>query len=176
MSDVALGALAVGHLLGDPAAPARVVVYGTFECLHCRRAWPTLRALAEDPTADVAVEWRHFAPAGAFPNAVSTALAAEAAAAQGDASGDAFWAMHEALMAAPSPFWPERVDALAAALGLDVRRLHRDAGSDAVRARVEAQRAAAAADGVRGTPTALLDGARLDLDDFDGLREQVQAR
>ncbi|HEY0780147.1 MAG TPA: thioredoxin domain-containing protein [Gemmatirosa sp.] len=186
---------AVGHLLGDPDAPARVVVYGTFECLHCRRAWPALRALADDPAAGVAVEWRHFAPPGAFPNAAGAALAAEAAARQerrgarrtsapatsgaatsGPTPDGAYWAVHEVLMTAPAPLWPERVDEFAAALGLDVPRLRRDAASDAVRARVEAQRAAALADGVRGTPTAFLDGARLDLDDFEGLREQVQRR
>ena len=176
----------IGHLLGAPHAPARVVVYGTFECLHCRRAWPALRALAEESAGRVAVEWRHFAPAGAFPNATGAALAAEAAGAQerratgqsgkrGGADG-AYWAMHEALMTAPSPFWPERVDRLAAALGLDVGQLRRDAASDTVRARVEAQREAAVADGVRGTPTALLDGMRLDLDDLDGLAEHVAAR
>jgi len=161
------GTPAVGRLLGNPAAPARVVAYGTFECLHCRRAWPALRALAADPGAGIAVEWRHFAPAGAFPNATNAALVAEAAAEQGDAPDGAYWAMHEALMAAPAPLWPERVDRIAAALGLDVARLHRGAASEAVRARVDAQRAAAGADGVRGTPAAFLDGAPLDLDDLD---------
>ncbi|GJG85420.1 hypothetical protein tb265_06010 [Gemmatimonadetes bacterium T265] len=175
---MAAGAPAVvGRLLGDPGARARVVAYGTFECLHCRRAWPALRALADDPSAGVAVEWRHFAPAGAFPNAAGAARAAEAAALQdgpcGRASDGAYWAMHDALMAAPSPLWPERVDGVAAALGLDLARLHRDAASDAVRARVDAQRAAALADGVRGTPAAFLDGARVDLDDLESFRDQI---
>ncbi len=169
----------IGHLLGDPDAPARVVVYGTFECLHCRRAWPGLRALAEDPAGGVALEWRHFAPAGAFPNATGAALAAEAAGLQERVDGRpldaAFWEMYEALMAAPSPLWPERVDGVAAALGLDVPALHRGTASDAARARVEAQRAAALADGVRGVPTAFLHGARVDLDDLDALREQARA-
>lgn len=177
---------AVGHLLGAPDAPTRVVVYGTFECLHCRRAWPALRALAEDVPGRVAVEWRHFAPGGAFPNAAGAALAAEAAGMQerrsegrrpGQRTADgAYWAMHEALMTAPSPFWPERVDELAAALGLDVHALHRAMASAPVRARVEAQRAAALADGVRGTPAAFVDGVRLDLDDLDRLPEHVLAR
>jgi len=168
------GGAPVGHLFGAADAPLRVVAYGTFECLHCRRAWPALRALAADSSAGVAVEWRHFAPAGAFPNATRAALAAEAAAAaQEDAPDGAYWAMHEALMAAPSPLWPERVDGVAAALGLDVAELRAAAASPAVRARVEAQRAAAAADGVRGTPTAFLRGARLDLSDVDALRGQV---
>lgn len=136
-----------GHLLGDPAARRRVVAYGTFECLHCRRAWPALRALAADPS-----------------------LLVEAAAEQG-----AYWALHEALMDAPTPLWPERVEGVARALGLDLARLRRDAASDAVAARVEAQRLAAAADGVRGTPAAFLAGARLELGDVETLRGQVAA-
>lgn len=181
-SSPATSAPPVGHLLGDPAAPRRVVAYGTFECLHCRRAWPVLRALAADPALGVAVEWRHFAPAGAFPNATGAALAAEAAAAQADAfggasgaSGSTYWALHEALMAAPTPLWPERVEGIARALGLDAGRLRVGAASSAARARVEAQRLAAVGDGVRGTPAAFLDGARLDLDDVNALREQVTA-
>ena len=162
---------AVGHLLGDPSAARRVVAYGTFECLHCRRAWPALGALAAEPALGVAVEWRHFAPPGAFPNAAATAHLAEAAAEQG-----AYWALHEALMAAPTPLWPERVEGVARALGLDAARLAADARSDAVRARVEAQRLAAVADGVRGTPAAFLDGVRLDLNDVDELRGQVAPR
>ncbi len=145
----------IGRVAGAADAPATLVVYGTYECLDCRRRWPALRALAEAGRARV--EWRHYAPPGAFPNAGRAAAAAEAAGEQG-----AFWAMHEALMAAPAPLWPETLTGVAAALGLDTEQFARDLRGSAVRARLDAQEAVARDDAVRGTPTLFLerDGAR----------------
>jgi protein-disulfide isomerase len=170
-------AAGTGHLLGAAHARATVVVFGTYECLHCRRAWPAVRALADDGLARV--EWRHFAPPGAFPFAASQAAAAEAAGAHG-----AFWAVHEALLDAPAPLGPATVDrvldAAAAGFGLDAGALRADAASPAARARVAAQQAAAVALGVRGTPAAFLlrDGhapAPLDARDDGALRAAVTA-
>ena len=162
----------IGHTLGPVDAPLALVVYGTYECLHCRRAWPALRALAEDGVARVT--WRHFAPPGAFPNASAAASAAEAAAEQG-----AFWALHEALMVAPTPIWPESAVAHAVALGLDAARLAHDVADATVRARVARQTTEAVAHGVRGTPTVLqlVEGeapARLDARDPDALAEALR--
>lgn len=164
---------AVGRRYGRGDAPATLVVYGTYECLHCRRAWPALRALADAGRAQV--EWRHFAPPGAFPNAGGAAAAAEAAGEQGT-----FWAMHEALLAAPAPLWPEALPGHAAALGLDPARLVADLRGAAVQGRVAAQEAAAVAHGVRGTPTVLLarpdaDPVRLDARDPDALGAALAA-
>lgn len=165
--------LDVGHRLGPDEAAATLVVYGTYECLHCRRAWPALRALVTAPGARVALEWRHYAPPGAFPNATSAAAAAEAAAEQGR-----FWSMHEALMAAPAPIWPEALAGHAAALGLDLARYAGALQGETVHARLAAQTEAALAQGVRGTPTVLLvrEGAeplRLDASDPDALGDAV---
>ena len=145
--------LGAGHALGPAGAPATVLAFGTYECLHCRRAWPALRALADEGLARV--EWRHFAPPGAFPLAAAQAAAAEAAALH-----DAFWPVHEALLDAPAPLGPGTVDrvlaAAAAGFGLDAGRLRADAASAAVRARVDGHQAAGVALGVRGTPAAFL--------------------
>lgn len=65
---------------------------------------------------------------------------------------------------------------MAAALGLNVAQLQADAASELVRARVEAQRAAALADGVRGTPAAFVGDTPLDLRDTDTLRDQITRR
>lgn len=164
-------AAAIGHRLGAPDAPHRLVVWGTYECLHCRRAWPTVRALVEEGAGRLAVEWRHFAPPGAFPHAGAVAAVAEAAAGQG-----AFWPMHEALLAAPAPLPPGLLPAIGVALGLDAGRLAADAGGDAVRARLAAQGADAVARGVTGTPTVALDGAVLPRTwDLEALAAAVRA-
>ena len=163
-----------GHRLGAADAVATLVVYGTYECLHCRRAWPALRALASDGT--VAVEWRHFAPPGAFPNAPVAAAAAEAAAQQGG-----FWRMHEALLVARTPIWPESVRLLAETLDLDVLRFVRDLDAPETMARVVALQAQGSAAGVRGTPSVRLEiggapvGGWLDVHDTDALRAEVRS-
>jgi protein-disulfide isomerase len=166
-----------GHALGPAGAAATVLAFGTYECLHCRRAWPALRELADAGLARV--EWRHFAPPGAFPLAAAQAAAAEAAALHG-----AFWPVHEALLDAPAPLGPATVDrvlaAAAAGFGLDGGRLRADAASPAVRARVDRHQAAGLALGVQGTPAAfLVAGAGpprpLDARDEDALRAAVHA-
>lgn len=162
-----------GHALGPAGVPATLLVFGTYECLHCRRAWPALRALVSEGAARVV--WHHYAPPGAFPYANAAAVAAEAAAEQG-----AFWAAHDALMAAHAPLWPEAASAAVAARVPDVARWHAALGSDAVRARVAAQRDAAVALGVRGTPAVFLRAGGgpaepLDALDDDLRRERVLA-
>lgn len=162
-----------GHALGPADAPATLHVFGTYECLHCRLAWPALRALADEGRARVV--WHHFAPPGAFPHAGAASAAAEAAAEQG-----AFWAAHDALMQAPAPLWPEAaVGAVAPHVG-DVARWRLAMQGDAARARLAAQRDAAVALGVRGTPSVFLltpaGPDRLDpadLDDADALRARL---
>jgi protein-disulfide isomerase len=166
-----------GHRLGPDDAPATVLLFGTYECLHCRRAWPAVRALADAGLARV--EWRHFAPPGAFPHAAAQAGAAEAAAAHG-----AFWAVHEALLDAPAPLGPATVDrvlaAAAAGFGLDAARLRADARSPVVLSRVAAHHDAGIALGVRATPSAFLvrhgrPPEPLDARDVDALRARVAA-
>jgi protein-disulfide isomerase len=138
-----------GHALGPADAPATLHVFGTYECLHCRLAWPALRALADEGAARVV--WHHFAPPGAFPHAAAAAAAAEGAAEQG-----AFWAAHDALMGAPAPLWPEAATRAVAPHAPDVAAWRRAMPGDRVRARLAAQRDAAAALGVRGTPSVFL--------------------
>jgi protein-disulfide isomerase len=136
-----------------------------------------VRALADEGLARV--EWRHFAPPGAFPYAATQAAAAEAAGAHG-----AFWAVHEALLDAPAPVGPATLDAVlaaaAAGFGVDAGQLHAAARSPAVRARVDAAQATGVALGVRGTPAAFLvrDGHApepLDARDDAALRAAVTA-
>jgi protein-disulfide isomerase len=163
---------AAGHALGPADAPATLHVFGTYECLHCRLAWPALRALADEGEARVV--WHHFAPPGAFPHAAAAAAAAEGAAEQG-----AFWAAHDALMAASAPLWPEAAVGAVAPHVPDLSRWRHAMPGDAVRSRLAAQRDAAAALGVRGTPSVFLmtdaGAERVDVHDADALRARLAA-
>jgi protein-disulfide isomerase len=136
------------HVYGRSEAPTTVVEYGDFECPFCRSAAPVLRHFIDESGGRVRLIWRHFPLFRDHPFALTAALAAEA-------SGDRFWAMHDQLFAHQGHL----TDA-------DLADYARQIGAGAVvgdaaqrfRPAVEADYAAGAAAGVRGTPTLFVDG------------------
>lgn len=145
------------HVFGDRDARVTVVVYGNYECLQCRRAWPALAALPAAFGGAVRVVYRHFARPADFPHAEVAAWAAEAAGAQGQ-----FAAMHEALYSGEPRLFPEALVARAESLGLDVERFVADLEAPATRARVRRDLDDGLAAAVRRTPTIFVDGERVD--------------
>jgi len=158
------------HVFGPADAPVTLLMYGNYECLHCRRAYPEVAAIRADLGARLRFVYRHFALVADFPHAQGAAEAAEAAGAQGR-----FWEMHEALsLRAPSL---ERTALLAEAerLGLDVTRLEADLESGAFRTLVREKTTSALASGVRSTPTFFVNANYVeDPWDLDGLRSMLE--
>ncbi|HVX92305.1 MAG TPA: Na+/H+ antiporter NhaA, partial [Xanthobacteraceae bacterium] len=134
-----------------------VVSYGDFLCPYCRRFRTVLKRLRAAFGERLAYVYRHFPNERAHPGARFLARAAEAAANQGR-----FWDMHDALFDREPPITQDDVRDIARGIGLDVARFERDVESDEVRARVEQDVAQARRDGVTGTPTLFIDGARYD--------------
>jgi protein-disulfide isomerase len=140
------------HVRGARDAPHVVVEYGDFECPYCLAAWPVLRRLVEESDGEVRLVYRHFPIFSKHPHALTAALAAEAA-------GDRFWEMHDLLFAHQNELGEADLAAYGAQVGAqDV------VGPRAQRYRraVEADYLLAGSQGVRGTPTLFLDGARYD--------------
>ena len=108
---------AAEHVLGNPAAPVTVIEYGDFECPYCAAAAPVLKQLVEESDGQVRLVFRHFPLADNHPHALTAALAAEAAAAQG-----AFWPMHDLLFARQDRLSDVALRAYAEELGLDGSR------------------------------------------------------
>ena len=140
------------HVLGDPDAAVTLLEYGDYECPYCAAAAPVLRQVVEDSGGLVRLVFRNFPIADVHPFALTAALAAEAAGAQGG-----FWSMHEMLFARQDRLDDAALRAYADELGLD--------GSQVVGApaqifgdKVEADFAAGLAAGVGGTPTVFIDG------------------
>jgi protein-disulfide isomerase len=142
------------HIRGPVDAPVTVVEYGDFECPYCGQAEPVMRELLRD-FGDVSYVWRHLPLNDVHTRAQPAAEAAEAAAAQ-----DAFWEMHDLLLANQDALAPKDVMRYAERLGLDVERF-----TDDLRTRVGAARIADDVDsadlsGVTGTPTFFINGHR----------------
>ncbi len=142
------------HIRGPVDAPITVVEYGDFECPYCGRAEPVVRELLRGFT-DVRYVWRHLPLNDVHPRAQLAAEAAEAAAGQ-----DAFWEMHDLLLAHQDALRPSDLIGYAEELGLDVDRFTTDLREHAGAARVADDVDSADLSGVSGTPTFFVNGRR----------------
>jgi protein-disulfide isomerase len=144
--------LADEHVLGDPQAPVTVVEYGDFECPYCAAAAPVLRQLVDESDGRVRLIFRNFPLPDVHPHALTAALAAEAAGAQG-----AYWPMHHVLFTKQDRLDDRSLRAYAEHLGLDGGLVVGEA-AQRFGDKVEADFSAGLDEGVAGTPTLLVDG------------------
>jgi protein-disulfide isomerase len=140
------------HVLGDPDAPVTLLEYGDYECPYCAAAAPVLRRVVEESGGRARLLFRNFPIADRHPYALTAALAAEAAGAQG-----AFWPMHELIFTRQDRLDDAALRAYAEELGLDGSRVVGDA-AQVFGDKVEADFVAGLAAGVGGTPTLFIDG------------------
>lgn len=143
---------------GDAAAPVVLVEYSDFQCPWCGRfhseVMPTLAPLIE--AGDLRFVYKNFPVLG--PDSVTTALAAECAADQGD-----FWSLHDWLFDNQSA-WKgsgnvrQQVLDAAAELGYDADALAACIESDAANQAVAADYQETQQLGFRGTPSFILNG------------------
>jgi protein-disulfide isomerase len=143
---------AIEHVLGNPDAPVTVLEYADFECPYCAAAAPVLKQLVEESQGQVKLVFRHFPLADNHPHALTAALAAEAAGAQG-----AFWPMHDLLFARQDRLSDVALRAYAEELGLDGSLVVGDAAQEFA-GKVAADFGAGLDDEVAGTPTVVVDG------------------
>ncbi|WP_245160902.1 DsbA family protein [Blastococcus sp. CT_GayMR16] len=140
------------HVLGNRDAAVTLLEYGDYECPYCAAAAPVLRHVVEDSGGEVRLVFRNFPIADRHPYALTAALAAEAAGAQG-----AFWEMHELLFARQDRLDDAALRAYAEELGLDSDLVVGEA-AQIFGDKVEADFAAGLEAGVGGTPTVFIDG------------------
>ena len=139
---------------GDPArgpAGARVTVheFGDFQCPYCAVVEANVRRIASSYGDSVRVVWHDF-PLSFHDHAFDAARAAREARAEG---GDAaFWKLHDSMLANPRNLGRGDLDAQAKALGLGGARWKAALDGDAHGEDVEADKRAASAIGVEGTP------------------------
>ena len=140
---------------GPARAPITVVLFSDFECPYCVKAEGTLRALEAANPGKVRVAFRHR-PLPMHPHARLAAKASLAAERQGR-----FWDYHDALLQHRSALEREELVRYAAELGLDRARFSRDLDDPEIEAKVAADEQQAERLGVKGTPTAFINGRRL---------------
>lgn len=155
---------------GDEAV---FVEFLDFECESCIALYPVIEDLRAEYGDQVTFVVRHM-PLHA--NSVNAALAAEAAAEQGQ-----FEAMYQQLFETDEEWGHQPTSqkdtffGYAANLGLDMDRFRKDFEDPATLARIEQSQQDAQAVGVTGTPTFFLDGQRLEPTSMSDLHASVEA-
>jgi protein-disulfide isomerase len=132
-------------------------MYGDFECPYCAAAQSVLARVHDRLGDRLRFAYRHFPIAELHPHALKAAQAAEAAAAQG-----AFWAMHDALFAAPDRLEERDLIDRARRLGLDADRVAAELADEVHLPRVERDIDIGRAGGVAGTPAFFANGVRVE--------------
>ncbi len=147
------------HRLGPENAPIVLVEYGNYECPHCRRFHPILKARRKRLGDKLQYVFRHL-PTEIHPHSQLAAEAAEAAAAQ-----DRFWKMHNRLFEhreADGVLDEAQLIKYAAEIGLDVEQFSQDLRGHRYAERVQEDFLSGVESGVNGTPTFFLNGERYD--------------
>lgn len=140
---------------GPERAPVTIVVFSDFECPFCVRLEETLRAVEAARPRSVRVVFKQR-PLPMHEHARLAAKASIAAQAQGR-----FWEYHDVLVAHRDGLDPSSLVRHAKTAGLDVTRFVRELEDPRLDARVAADEAQAEALGVKGTPTAFVNGRRV---------------
>ena len=145
------------HILGNPAAPVKIVEYSDFDCEYCKDFHETLHQIIANEGVDGDVAWvfREFPLTEIHLNALSHARAAECAA---EAAGnDAFWVFADALFAA-QPADPTKYGSLASEIGIpgDVFATCYANAPLTLEARINADRKNALDMGANGTPYSII--------------------
>ena len=163
------------HVLDDAGEGAPVVVeFLDFECPSCSLVYPEMEEMRAQYAGEVTFAVRYF-PLAAHQNAFPAALAAEAAAEQGE-----FEAMYQRLFETHDD-WVGTEDAaaefrtFAEDLGLDMDAYDAAVASEATADRVQLDYEAGIELGVQSTPTIYIDGQMLELQQLSDIEAGIQA-
>jgi protein-disulfide isomerase len=157
LSDLPKGS---GHTLGSDSAPISLVEYGDYECPPCFSSYAVVQELMRQHPGMIRYEYRHFPITQIHKNALTAALAAEAAGEQGK-----FWEMHDLLLSSQvnwshSPQAKESFTLMAQQVGLDVKAFESALESSELERRITAGATAARQAGIASVPTLFINGSR----------------
>jgi len=157
------------HAQGDKDAPLTLLEYGDFECPHCGRAHPIVKALQQQFGDQLKFVYRHFPLAQMHPHAESAAETSEFGGAH-----KKFWDMHDLLFENQDQLGMPLYQELAETLRLPPTGLIQALEEGRFRSRVREDFSSGVRSGVNGTPTFFINGVRYDgMVDVDGMAEAL---
>jgi protein-disulfide isomerase len=140
--------------IGPVSAPLVVVEFSDFQCPYCARLTASLHTMREVFGDQMRLEFRNL-PLEMHEMARPAALAALCAHQEGK-----FWELHDLLFENQAELTTDVILALGTQVGLNEATLQTCMNSEETRLMLEADRHAAEAFGVQGTPTFFINGVR----------------
>jgi len=149
------------HLAGDPTSPVVLVEYLDFQCPACAAYHPIINNLKDTFPGDLLVVTRHLPLEGIHPNARAAAMAAEAAANQGqfDAMADLLFTNQDDWESLADP--TSVFETYATQLGLDLTTFQTDSTDATIDQGITDDFDEAVGLGATGTPTFFLAGQQI---------------
>jgi protein-disulfide isomerase len=141
------------HIQGTVTAPATLVEYGDYECPYCAQAYLITKEIQERLGDKLCLVFRNFPVTKIRPHAYETALAVEAAAAQGK-----FWEMYDYLFKHGQAVTDDSLRRYAANLGLNLTRFDREFHDRIYSNHIDEDIQSGNSSGVNGTPTFFING------------------
>lgn len=141
------------HILGPVTAPVTLVEYGDYECPYCAQAYLITKEIQERLGDKLRFVFRNFPVTKIRPHAYETALAAEAAAAQGK-----FWEMYDYLFKHGQAVTNDSLRRSAASLGLNLTRFDSELHDRIYSNHIDEDIQSGKNSGVKSTPTFFING------------------
>ena len=141
------------HIQGPATAPVTLVEYGDYECPYCAQAYLITKEIQERLGDKLRFVFRNFPITKIRPHAYETALAAEAAAAQGK-----FWDMYDYLFKHGQGVTNDSLRRSAASLGLNLTKFDSDFYNRIYSNHIDEDIQSGNSSGVKGTPTFFING------------------
>jgi protein-disulfide isomerase len=145
------------HFQGFEDAPVTLVEYGDYECPHCGRAHPIVRAVQQAMGDQLRFVFRNFPLSEMHPHAQHAALASESAGEQG-----VFWEMHHALFTHQRDLSDTAIKTLATQVGADPEKTISEILLGKHEPKVKEDFLSGVRSGVNGTPTFFINGVRFE--------------
>ena len=146
------------RIRGNKDAPITIVEYSDFQCPYCQHGFQTVVAVREKYGPKVRFIYKHLPLVAIHPNALPTAKWLEAVAIQ---SPDKAWVFHDTMFKNQSSLSEDYYKKTVKGMGLDVEKAAKDAASQAVADKIEADTKEAKEFGFTGTPGFLINGIPL---------------
>ncbi len=153
---------------GPAGAKVSIVTFEDFQCPFCGQAAQLIDGVLQQYPDGVNLVFKQLPLTQIHPFALNAAKASIAAQRQGK-----FWEMHDVLFKNMRMLQPEKVQAYAQEIGLDMARFEKDMASPDLDTQIKEDMTLAQAVGVRGTPTIFVGGKLLQNRSLDGFKAMI---
>jgi protein-disulfide isomerase len=157
--------------LGPDSAPVTIVEFFDFQCPFCIKEYPKIKQIMAEYPDKVRVVFKHF-PLNFHKQAFAVHAVTEFALRQ--KGPDAFWQLHDMIMADPEKIDTVTLRAYAQKLGLDITELDKLwADEKAIAELLKADKELAEKCNVNSTPTIFINNRKLTDRSLDGYRNRI---